>query len=162
VIGRTALWFTAPYHRKPEVSRSGSGRSFQARSRLALYRGKQQRALPEPAPDAWASACTSGSGTLSPAKGRVGPKPRDAGNARTVDEVKPTRAGSGRRYLPGSPFNVPVVAAPVETYERRDLVTHDKYGLGSVVDVEGETAVLVDFRTHRMRVALPCAKLFKL
>jgi hypothetical protein len=79
-----------------------------------------------------------------------------------VDEVKPTRSGSGRRYLPGSPFNVPVVAAPVETYERRDLVTHDKYGLGSVVDVEGETAVLVDFRTHRMRVALPCAKLFKL
>jgi hypothetical protein len=72
--------------------------------------GKQQRALPERAPDALASACTSGSGTLSPAKGRAGHSP----------------------------------------------------GLGSVVDVEGETAVLVDFRTHRMRMALPCAKLLKL
>ena len=79
-----------------------------------------------------------------------------------MDEVKPTRAGSGRRPLPGSPFNVPVVEEPAEIYERRDLVTHDKYGLGSVVDVEGETAVLVDFGTHRVRVALPCSKLFKL
>ena len=76
--------------------------------------------------------------------------------------MKPTRPGSGRRYLPNSPFNVPVVEEPAEIYERRDLVTHDKYGLGSVVDIEGETAVLVDFRTHRVRVALPCAKLFKL
>jgi hypothetical protein len=80
-----------------------------------------------------------------------------------VDEVKPTRAGSRRRLLPNSPFNVPAVAGePPEIYERRDLVTHDKYGLGSVIDVEGETAVLVDFGTHRVRVALPCAKLFKL
>lgn len=47
-------------------------------------------------------------------------------------------------------------------YERRDLVTHDKYGLGSVVGVEDEIAVLVDFGTHRVRVALPCAKLSKL
>lgn len=79
-----------------------------------------------------------------------------------MNEVKPTRTGSGRRYLPGSPFNVPVVEEPAEVYERRDLVTHDKYGLGRVVDVEGEVAVLVDFGTHRVRVALPCAKLFKL
>ncbi len=76
--------------------------------------------------------------------------------------MKPTRAGPGRRYLPGSPFNVPVIEEPAETYEPNDLVTHDKYGLGSVLDVEGETAVLVDFGTCRMRVALPCAKLFKL
>jgi hypothetical protein len=79
-----------------------------------------------------------------------------------VDEVKPTRSGSGRRHLAGSPFNVPVVEEPAEIYEPRDLVTHDKYGLGSVVGVEGQTAVLVDFGTHRVRVALPCAKLFKL
>lgn len=79
-----------------------------------------------------------------------------------MDGVKVTRAGSGRRYLPGSPFNVPVVEEPAEIYEPRDLVTHDKYGLGSVIDVEGETAVLVDFGTHKVRVALPCAKLFKL
>jgi hypothetical protein len=76
--------------------------------------------------------------------------------------MKPTRAGPGRRYLPGSPFNVPVVEEPAEVYERHDLVTHDKYGLGSVLDVEGESAVFVDFGTHRVRIALPCAKLFKL
>jgi hypothetical protein len=76
--------------------------------------------------------------------------------------MRPTRSSAPRRYLPGSPFNVPVVEELAETYERRDLVTHDKYGLGSVIDVEGQAAVLVDFGTHRLRIALPCAKLFKL
>jgi len=77
-------------------------------------------------------------------------------------DMRPTRSGASRRYLPGSPFNVPVVEEVAETYERRDLVTHDKYGLGTVIDVEGQAAVLVDFGTHRLRIALPCAKLFKL
>jgi hypothetical protein len=76
--------------------------------------------------------------------------------------MKPTRAGPTRRYLPGSPFNVPVVEEPVETYAPHDLVTHDKYGLGNVLGVEDDTAVLVDFGTHRMRIVLPCAKLIKL
>jgi hypothetical protein len=76
--------------------------------------------------------------------------------------MKPTRASPKRHYLPGGPFNVPIVEEPAETYELRDLVTHDKYGLGSVIDVEGQTAVFVDFGTHRVRIALPCAKLFKL
>jgi hypothetical protein len=76
--------------------------------------------------------------------------------------MKPTRAGPARRYLPGSPFNTPVVEEPVEVYERQDLVTHDKYGLGSVLDVEGQSAVFVDFGPQRVRIALPCAKLFKL
>jgi len=78
--------------------------------------------------------------------------------------VKPSRAGSGRRPLPGSPFNVPipVVDGPVETFAAGDLVTHDKYGLGHVIGVEDETAILVDFGTHRLRVSLPCAKLIKL
>jgi hypothetical protein len=76
--------------------------------------------------------------------------------------MKPTRVAPGRRYLPGSPFNVPVIEEPVEIYERSDLVTHDKYGFGSVLEVEGQSAIVVDFRTQRVRVALPCAKLFKL
>jgi hypothetical protein len=76
--------------------------------------------------------------------------------------MRPTRASPGRRYLPGSPFNVPVVEEPAETYELRDLVTHDKYGLGSVLEVEDQTAVLVDFGPQRVRIALPCAKLVKL
>jgi hypothetical protein len=87
---------------------------------------------------------------------------RDAGNARTVAEMKPTRAGPRKRHLPGSPFNVPIVEEPAEAYEQRDLVTHDKYGLGSVLRVEDQTAVVVDFGTQQVRLALPCAKLFKL
>jgi len=76
--------------------------------------------------------------------------------------MKPTRTAAGKRRLAGSPFNVPVVEVPVETYERHNRVTHDKYGLGSVIEVEGEASVLVDFGMHRVRVALPCGKLFKL
>lgn len=79
--------------------------------------------------------------------------------------MKPTGAGPSRRYLPGSPFNVPVVEEPVEVYERQDLVTHDKYGFGTVLDVEGQegqTAVFVDFGNQRVRLALPCAKLSRL
>lgn len=76
--------------------------------------------------------------------------------------MRPTRSGASRRYLSGSPFNVPVIEEVAETYEAGDLVTHDKYGLGSVLKVTGQSDVLVDFRTHRVCVALPCAKLFKL
>jgi predicted RNA-binding protein (virulence factor B family) len=54
------------------------------------------------------------------------------------------------------------VEEPAEVYELHDLVTHDKYGLGSVLKVEGESAVFVDFGTQRVRIDLPCAKLFKL
>jgi hypothetical protein len=76
--------------------------------------------------------------------------------------MRPTRSGAPRRYLPGSPFNVPVVEEPAETYEPGELVTHDKYGLGNVLEVGDQSDVLVDFGTRRVRVALPCAKLFKL
>ncbi len=43
-----------------------------------------------------------------------------------------------------------------------DQVTHDKYGLGRVVGVEGESAVLVDFGSHQLRIKTPCAKLMRL
>lgn len=76
--------------------------------------------------------------------------------------MKPTRSRATRRYLPGSPSNVPVVEEPTETYEPGDLVTHDKYGLGCVLEVADYPDVLVDFGIRRVRVALPCARLFKL
>lgn len=76
--------------------------------------------------------------------------------------MKPARTPAGRRSLPGSPFNVPVPEEPAETFEQHDLVTHDKYGLGRVLAVEGEDAVFVDFGTQRVRVVLPSGKLFKL
>jgi hypothetical protein len=76
--------------------------------------------------------------------------------------MRPRRAEPARRYLPGSPFNAPVVEEPADSYEPRDLVSHDKYGLGSVLEVEGEASIVVDFGTHRRRIMLPCARLIKL
>jgi hypothetical protein len=82
--------------------------------------------------------------------------------------MKPRRAAPARRYLPGSPFNAPATEEPpAETYAPSDLVSHDKYGLGSVLDVqvldvEGQVAIIVDFRTHRRRITLPCSRLVKL
>jgi D-aminopeptidase len=67
-----------------------------------------------------------------------------------------------RRQLPGSPFNVPVNVVPADTYEVADLVTHDKYGLGTVTGVEEGIAVLVNFGSHERRLSTPCAKLTKL
>ncbi|MFD0683489.1 hypothetical protein [Actinomadura fibrosa] len=42
-----------------------------------------------------------------------------------------------------------------------DRVTHDKYGLGRVVEVE-RNAVLVDFGERTVRISAPYAKLFLL
>jgi hypothetical protein len=74
--------------------------------------------------------------------------------------MKAPRAAA-RRHLPGSPFNAPAPPRPAETFAVSDQVTHDKYGLGVILGVEGD-AVLVDFRPHRRRILLPCAKLTKL
>jgi hypothetical protein len=76
--------------------------------------------------------------------------------------VKAARAVA-RRNFPGSPFNN--LAAPVrqvEQYALQDLVTHDKYGLGTVIGVEEEVAVLVDFGTQQERITAPYSKLTKL
>jgi hypothetical protein len=68
---------------------------------------------------------------------------------------------AARRRLPGSPFDAPAPARPAETFAVHDQVTHDKYGLGVILSVEDD-AVLVDFRSHQRRIALPCVKLSKL
>ena len=65
-----------------------------------------------------------------------------------------------RRHLSSSPFKAdpePVI----EQFELGDLVSHDSYGLGRIVGVEGG-AVTVDFRPQLIRVASPFAKLSKL
>lgn len=67
-----------------------------------------------------------------------------------------------RRFIPGSPFNDLTPLPPVETYAIQDRVTHDSYGLGTVLGVEGEAAVLVDFGPQQVRIAVPCSKLIKL
>ncbi len=67
-----------------------------------------------------------------------------------------------RRYLPSSPFKPPPEAPPAEQYAVDDLVTHEKYGLGRVVLVEGDTAVVIDFAPRRVRIMAPFARMIKL
>src|SRR6267154_1027849 len=58
-----------------------------------------------------------------------------------------------RRPLPGSPFNRPeAAAAEPEHYAVSDKVTHDKYGLGTVIGVEEGISVLIDFGSHKQRL----------
>ena len=75
--------------------------------------------------------------------------------------MKTARAAS-RRFLPTSPFGPPAAAPPAEQYAVRDQVTHDAYGLGRVIGVEVDTALVVDFGSRRVRIVTPCAKLTKL
>ena len=84
--------------------------------------------------------------------------------ARTViarASLIPSRAAA-RRHLPGSPFKDTAPARPAETFAIHDQVTHDKYGLGVILGVEDDIAVLVDFGPQRLRIPVPCAKLTKL
>ncbi|TDD88842.1 hypothetical protein E1298_14670 [Actinomadura rubrisoli] len=75
--------------------------------------------------------------------------------------MKPSRAAR-RRHLPTSPFKPPPPAPPAKEFVLEDQVTHDKYGLGRVIEVEGGYAVLVDFGERKVRITAPYAKLFKL
>jgi hypothetical protein len=73
-----------------------------------------------------------------------------------------TSGPARRRHLPTSPFKPPPAAPPALEFALQDQVTHDKYGLGRVVEVEPGRAVLVDFGTQRVRLLSPYPKLFKL
>ena len=48
---------------------------------------------------------------------------------------------------------------PVPEFSVDDRVTHDQYGLGTVVGVEKDVAVLVQFREQRVRIPSPFRKL---
>jgi hypothetical protein len=67
-----------------------------------------------------------------------------------------------RRHLPSSPFKPPPEPPPIERYELQDLVTHDKYGLGRVILVDGDTAVVVDFAPRKVRITTPFGRMTKL
>jgi hypothetical protein len=69
-----------------------------------------------------------------------------------------TQHAGSRRHLASSPF-APPVPQVVPTFAVDDRVTHDKYGLGRVVAVEGDQAVTVDFGSSRVRLMRPFDKL---
>jgi hypothetical protein len=75
--------------------------------------------------------------------------------------MKRARAAS-RRLLPGSPFNALPEEPPAEQFAVLDQVSHDKYGLGRVIQVEDDDAVVVDFGSCRVRILWPFARLAKL
>lgn len=75
--------------------------------------------------------------------------------------MKPAHAAT-QRFLPTSPFKPPPAPPPAEQFAVQDQVTHDKYGLGRVMSVDDDTALVIDFGTQHIRIMTPCAKLTKL
>jgi hypothetical protein len=73
-----------------------------------------------------------------------------------MEGMKPY-AGS-RRHLASSPFKPPAPQV-VPTFVVDERVTHDKYGLGRVVSVESDVAVVVDFGSLQVRLTRPFDKL---
>lgn len=65
-----------------------------------------------------------------------------------------------RRHLPSSPFNAPPARA-IEQYSVGDRVSHDKYGLGTVLDT-AEHTITVEFGRERIRLASPYTKVTRL
>ena len=80
---------------------------------------------------------------------------------RILEVMKPARAAT-RRFLPASPFNAYPADPPIEQFAVQDQVTHDKYGLGRVIRVEDDTALIVEFGSRQVRILSPFAKLTKL
>ena len=71
-----------------------------------------------------------------------------------------TRPGASRRNLSSSPFR-PQPEPVIEVYAVDDQVSHDVYGVGSVVHAE-EGAVTVNFRNQTVRIVSPYKKMEKL
>jgi hypothetical protein len=67
-----------------------------------------------------------------------------------------------RRHLATSPFNFDDPEPPAETFSVAEQVTHDKYGLGTIMGVEPGIALVIDFGSHVQRIMTPSAKLTKL
>ncbi|MDT9685326.1 hypothetical protein RND61_25155 [Streptomyces sp. TRM76323] len=72
-----------------------------------------------------------------------------------------TKPAAPKRHLPTSPFKARATPAP-RHFAVGDQVTHDMYGLGRVIGVEDEVAVLVDFGSTKERILSPYAKMAKL
>jgi hypothetical protein len=64
------------------------------------------------------------------------------------------------RHLASSPFQ-PKPERPIEVFVCDDMVNHDSYGMGRVVNAEA-AAVTVDFRNQTVRIPSPYNKMTKL
>ena len=71
-----------------------------------------------------------------------------------------TKPAGPRRHLASSPFK-PAPELVIELYAVDDLVSHDSYGMGRVINVEAD-AVTVDFRSRKVRIISPYAKMTRL
>ena len=71
-----------------------------------------------------------------------------------------TSSGPPRPRHASSPFQ-PHPEPVIEQYALDDRVSHDSYGLGRVVGVDGGGAT-VDFSTQTVRIATPFRKMTKL
>jgi hypothetical protein len=65
-----------------------------------------------------------------------------------------------RRHLASSPFR-PEPEPTIEQYELNDLVSHDSYGVGRVIQTE-TAAVVVDFGSQTVRIKSPFPKMERL
>ena len=71
-----------------------------------------------------------------------------------------TSSAGPRRHLASSPFQ-PDPEPTIEQYAVNDLVSHDSYGMGRVVQLEA-AAVTVDFGSRTVRIVSPFHKMSKL
>lgn len=71
-----------------------------------------------------------------------------------------TTSTGPRRHLANSPFQ-PAPTPVIEQYAIGDLVSHDSYGMGHVIQTESN-AVTVDFRSQTVRITSPYHKMAKL
>jgi hypothetical protein len=71
-----------------------------------------------------------------------------------------TTPAGRRRHLANSPFR-PDPEPTIEQYELNDLVSHDSYGMGRVIQVEA-AAVTVDFRSRTVRIPSPYHRMGRL
>jgi hypothetical protein len=71
-----------------------------------------------------------------------------------------TPPAAPRRHLASSPFK-PDPEPVIEQYAVDDMVSHDAYGMGRVLQVES-AAVTVDFGSRQVRITSPFAQMSKL
>jgi hypothetical protein len=71
-----------------------------------------------------------------------------------------TISGGQRRHLGSSPFQ-PDPEPTIEQYALNDLVSHDSYGMGRVIQLEA-AAVTVDFRSQTVRIPSPYLRMARL